>query len=155
VIFRLKAEGLEVLRWVAGRAATSGRWSLHAMNHHISTEGVLPKGLAITGDFAAAEDFTINGRFTGRMSLPDSHLSIEASALVKAKIVARTVTISGTVDGTIVASERVRLMPGASVTAHVATPSLVLMDGAWFCGTVDPKRTESAMQVARYREKNA
>jgi cytoskeletal protein CcmA (bactofilin family) len=123
------------------------------MDQHTTTEGVLPQGLAITGDFAAEEDFTVNGRFTGRMSLPDSHLSIEATALVNARIVARSVTISGKVDGTILASERVRMMPGASVTAHVTTPSLVLMEGAWFSGTVDPQRTETAMHVARYREK--
>jgi cytoskeletal protein CcmA (bactofilin family) len=124
------------------------------MDQHTTTEGVLPQGLAINGDFAAAEDFTVNGRFTGRMNLPDSHLSIEATASVNAKIVARTVTISGTVDGTILATERVRLLPGALVNAHVTTPSLVLMEGAWFSGTVDPERTEAAMKVARYREKN-
>jgi cytoskeletal protein CcmA (bactofilin family) len=125
------------------------------MDQHTTTEGVLSQGLVITGDFAAAEDFTVNGRFTGRMSLPDSHLSIESTALVNARIVARTVTISGRVDGTILASEAVRMLPGASVTAHVTTPTLVLMDGAWFTGTVDPERTETAMHVARYREKNA
>jgi hypothetical protein len=35
------------------------------------------------------------------------------------------------------------------------TPSLALAEGAQFSGSVDPSRTEAAMLVAKYRQKQA
>ena len=121
---------------------------------HISGQDVIPQGLSITGELTASQDVAITGRFDGQLTLPEHHLSIEPTASVKAKIVARVVTISGNLEGTVTASERVEIGPGASVTAHLLTPSLVLQDGGRFTGTVDPERTVAAMQVARYRQKN-
>jgi cytoskeletal protein CcmA (bactofilin family) len=125
------------------------------MSHEADSDGMLPPRLTINGDLSASQDITILGRFVGRITLPDHHLSIEASASVQAKIVARSVTIAGAVDGSIAASGRVRIMEGASVSAHVTAPSLLLVDGAQFSGTVDPELNESATHVARYRERNA
>jgi cytoskeletal protein CcmA (bactofilin family) len=110
---------------------------------------------SITGDLSATEDVAIRGRFEGAISVPGHHLSIEATASVRAKIVARSVTIGGAVEGNILAAERVWLMPTARVRGHVTTPAIALADGAEFTGTVDPERSESAMHVARYRAKQA
>jgi cytoskeletal protein CcmA (bactofilin family) len=117
-------------------------------------EDFSPK-LAISGDLSATEDVAIRGHFDGQISVPDHHLSIEATASVKAKIVARSVTIGGAVEGTIFAAERVWLMATAKVRGHVTTPAITLADGAQFTGTVDPERSESATHVARYRAKQS
>jgi hypothetical protein len=45
------------------------------------------------------------------------------------------------------------MLPGANVRGHVTSPSLLLADGAKFNGSADPERTEAAMLVARYRQK--
>lgn len=111
-------------------------------------------GIAVSGDITAAEDVTIHGRVEGRITLPDHHLTIARTAVIKAQIVARSVVVSGTVDGNILAGERIHLLPGTSVRGHLTTPSIVLAEGAMFSGTVDPNRTETAMQVARYRERH-
>ena len=123
------------------------------MNQQARSDELFSHGVTITGHLSATEDVTIGGRFDGHIALPDYHLSVEPAAFVKANIVARQVTIAGTVDGTIVASERVRMTAGAAVTGHLMTPALTLADGAQFTGTVDPERTQAAMQVAKYREK--
>jgi cytoskeletal protein CcmA (bactofilin family) len=124
------------------------------MSKNVEDYGMLPRGLTITGELSASQDTMIQGRFHGRISLPDHHLSIDASASVNARIVARSVTISGALEGSVSATDRVRILQGASVSAHVMTPTLLLADGARFNGSVDPERTESAMHVAKYREKN-
>ena len=124
-----------------------------AVDEHNSSREVLPEGLTITGDLTADQDIAISGRFNGQITVPDHHLAIDPAASVKARIVARVVTICGTVDGTVTASEHVEILAGASVTAHIQTPSLSLTDGAHFTGTVDPERTVAAMHVARYRQK--
>ncbi len=113
----------------------------------------VPSGVAVSGDVTAAEDITIHGRVDGRLTLPDHDITITGAALVTARIVARTVLVSGTVDGTILAGERIHLLAGASVRGHLTTSSLILEDGAHFTGTVDPSRTEAGLRVARYRER--
>ena len=113
----------------------------------------LPAGLSVTGDVHATEDINIDGRVDGQLNAPDHHLDVRLGAVVRAKIVAATITISGTVDGTIAAA-RVLIEPTANVRGHVVTPALTLRDGARFTGTVDPARTEAAMHVAKYRQKH-
>lgn len=115
----------------------------------------LPAGLVVTGDLTASHDLAIDGTFDGQITVPEQHVTISASARVNAKIIARVVTISGRVEGTITATEHVRLDSTASVRAHLQTPSIALMEGAQFTGTVDPSRTEAALHVAKYRQKQA
>ena len=114
----------------------------------------LPAGLTIiSADLTAIEDITVEGHFEGQITVPDHHVEIGASALVRARIIARAVTIHGTLDGTIIAAERVEVERTASFKGHLTTPSLALFEGAKFNGTVDPVRTEAAMRVAAYRHK--
>ncbi len=122
------------------------------MSDHADGTSV-PSGVAVSGDVTAAEDVTIHGRVEGRLTAPDHDITITRAASVKARIVARTVLVSGTVEGNILAGEWIHLLAGASVRGHLTTSSLVLDDGAQFTGTVDPDRTEAGMRVARYRER--
>jgi cytoskeletal protein CcmA (bactofilin family) len=119
------------------------------------TTGAVLRGLEIVGDLLASEDLTIQGNFDGQITMPDHHLSIDAGSSVKGKVVARTVTIGGTLDGSILAPERIELTPTAIVRAHLTTARIMLADGATFQGTIDPKRTEAAMAVARFRGKRS
>lgn len=127
------------------------------MHAHSTAEGPsrLPAGLTIVGDLASGHDLTIDGTFEGQVTLPEQHLTINESANVKGKIVARTVTIGGRFEGSVAATEQVRVEASASVHAHLQTPSLVLAGGAQFTGSVDPARTEAAMLVARYRQQKS
>ncbi|HEX6974444.1 MAG TPA: polymer-forming cytoskeletal protein [Vicinamibacterales bacterium] len=118
-----------------------------------STHTNVASTISITGDLTAAEDVTINGRIDGRISVPDHRVTVQKDAIVSAKIVAKSVEISGSVDGNILAGERIHLRATASVRGHLTTAHIVMDDGAVFTGTVDPDRNESAMHVAKYRER--
>ena len=113
----------------------------------------LPAGLTINGEMSSNRDLLIDGTFDGQITLPEQQLTINLSANVKAKIVARVVTIAGRFEGSVTATERVEIEHTAHVHGHVQSPSVVLMDGAKFQGSMDPDRTEAAMLVARYRQK--
>jgi cytoskeletal protein CcmA (bactofilin family) len=115
----------------------------------------IPSAVVVLGGVEAAEDLIVEGQVTGHISLPDHHLAITASAVIAARIMARSVTISGVVEGNILASERIELLPGASVRGHLTTPALLMVDGARFTGSVDPVRTEAALLVAKYRQRRA
>ena len=115
----------------------------------------LPIGISVAGDLSSNHDLYIDGAFEGQINLPEQHLMIGTSARVRARIIARAVTIAGRLDGNVTATERVRIEQSAQVNGHIQTPSVELTDGARFNGTVDPNRTEAAMLVARYRQKQA
>jgi cytoskeletal protein CcmA (bactofilin family) len=123
------------------------------LHRRYDSETRLPAGLTVSADLTSSEDITVEGRFDGVITMPDHHVEIGASARVRAKIVARAVTIHGNLDGTIIAGERVEVERTASFSGHMTTPSLALFEGATFNGTVDPARTEVAMRVAAYRQK--
>jgi cytoskeletal protein CcmA (bactofilin family) len=113
----------------------------------------IPAGAAVVGGLEAAQDLIIDGRVEGHITVREHHVSIGSAAVVSARIIARSVTISGSVDGNILARERVDLLRTAFVRGHLTTPVLTVQDGAQFTGSVDPHRTEAALQVARYRER--
>ena len=115
----------------------------------------LPAGLVVTGEISSDHDLSIDGTFDGQITIPNQHLTISASAKVNAKIIARAVTISGKLDGNVAANERVTLAASATVRAHIQTPSIAIVEGAQFTGTVDPSRYEAAVHVAKYRQKQA
>ena len=93
----------------------------------------------ITGDVTAREDVTIEGQVTGTLVLADYVLTIAETATVTAPIVARIVTIGGTVTGSVVARERVTIQGTGSLVGDVIAPNISLVDGAYFRGTVTDK----------------
>jgi cytoskeletal protein CcmA (bactofilin family) len=115
----------------------------------------IPSAAVVLGGIEAAEDLIVEGQVTGYITIQDHHLAITSSAVIAARIIARSVTISGTVEGNILARERIELLPGASVRGHLMTPALLMVDGARFIGSVDPERTEAALLVAKYRQRRA
>lgn len=115
----------------------------------------IPMDMVIVGGLNATEDVIIEGRFDGYLTLPEHALTIGTSAVVSARIVARSVTIFGSVHGNIIARERVDILPSASVHGHLTTPIIRVLEGAQFTGSVDPHRSEAAVRVAQYRERRA
>lgn len=114
----------------------------------------IPAGVTIAGEVQADEDLYIDGHVDGQITAPDHLVALGSGATLKAKIVARGVTIAGTLEGSVLATESVRILESASVRAHVTSPALLLVDGAMFTGSVDPERTEAGMIVARYRQRH-
>lgn len=113
----------------------------------------IPAGITIRGDVVAGEDLNIHGRVEGQVTAPEHHVTLGASGSLQARVLARAVTIAGSLEGTVTATEHVAILAGARVRGHIHAPSLTLVDGGLFNGTVDPERTEAAMRVARYRQK--
>ena len=98
--------------------------------------GVAGATVIITGTVTASEDLTIDGHVTGRIELTDSVLTIGATARVTAPIVARVVTIRGSVTGNITARDKVDIRATGSLNGDVIAPHIALVDGGYFCGTV-------------------
>jgi cytoskeletal protein CcmA (bactofilin family) len=76
----------------------------------------------------------INGKFRGEI-FSEGTLIIGEGAEVDAQIDIDTVLIQGRVNGTINAKTRIEMHPPAIVKGDIASPSLVISDGALFEGS--------------------
>ena len=75
------------------------------------------------------------GRIDGKI-LGTGEIHIAQQAVCRTTIEAKTVTIDGTVEGNILAKERVLLNAGARVTGEIVTESLTIAPGAVYQGNI-------------------
>ena len=115
-------------------------------------EGVssLGHGFEATGEIRAAEHLIVEGVFDGRIFIPDHDVAIARSGKMSGELLARKITVCGRATGRLVA-DRVEIANGATVVdAQILTERLVIADGAFFRGRVDPTRTDAAFAVFRH-----
>jgi cytoskeletal protein CcmA (bactofilin family) len=96
--------------------------------------------LIITGEVTSREDITINGQVKGQISMEEGGLLVGPNANVEAEFHGARVIVHGTFSGGIAASERVELMPTATVTGTLLSPVVRLQDGAIFNGAIEVER---------------
>ena len=101
------------------------------------TNAWIGKSLRVEGKVISSEDLTIDGEVEGSIELGDHSLTIGPGAAIQADLVAKAITISGTVVGNIKASERVDLRASGSVDGDITAPRLLMADGATISGRVD------------------
>jgi len=93
--------------------------------------------VVIKGELSGSEDLTLDGHFEGQIELPQHALTVGPHAELKARIVAREVIVLGQVVGNIVASETVDIREHGAVEGDIASPSVAMVPGAHFQGSID------------------
>ncbi len=106
--------------------------------------------IAIRGKVRADEDLVIRGRIDAAIS-STKLVHVDKDGVVKANVEAESVLISGVVVGDVTASARVELMGTARVVGDIASPLLVINDGARLRGKIDMPAVDKAMEE-RYVE---
>ena len=107
--------------------------------------------LVVKGEIRAAEHLIIEGRVDGRVSVPDHGVAIGLHATVGSEVLARTITVRGTVIGNLTAVDSVEILATGRVEGRVVAPRLTIDDGAYFKGVVDPRLAQTAIAVGRHR----
>ncbi len=102
----------------------------------------LGRSVLVKGELTGSEDLTVDGRVEGRIDLPDHTLTIGPNAQIRADIVAKVVTVFGSVVGGVTASDKVEIRQGGSLEGHLACGRITIQDGAQFRGKVDMPRQE-------------
>lgn len=95
------------------------------------------KSLVVQGKVISMQDLTIDGQVEGTIELGNHGLTIGVGAAIKANLVAKTITISGTVTGNVTATEKVDLRATGVVDGDIIAPRLVMAEGAIIRGKVD------------------
>ena len=83
--------------------------------------------------------------------VPDHGLAIGKYGNVSSDVMARTVTVLGTVKGKLSATERVELLPSGKVEGRIVTASLIMDEGCYFKGVVDPTLRDTVLAVTSTR----
>jgi cytoskeletal protein CcmA (bactofilin family) len=86
----------------------------------------------------------IDGHFTGRVRSEKGALIVSAGGVVDANVAVASAKINGTVNGDIVATERIELGRSARVHGNIQTPALVIDEGAVFEGACRMSKAEPA-----------
>jgi cytoskeletal protein CcmA (bactofilin family) len=115
----------------------------------------LGEGTSFIGTLQFEGTVRLDGRFEGEVSGGDL-LIIGQTAAVRAEIQVGSLTVSGRVEGNIVARKRVELLGTAQVTGSVKTPALVVSEGAVLNGTCEMRREEAkVVRLDQKREEEA
>ena len=96
--------------------------------------GLLSRGVSIKGSVKFLNELRIDGEVEGRIDSPGK-LSIGEHAQVKGEIKAKSVTVRGTIEGNILATERCELAAGCTLRGDIEAPRLVVDENAAFVGS--------------------
>ena len=107
--------------------------SVDAKELRVATLGT---SILINGTLAGSEDLTVDGRVEGRIELPAHTLTIGPNAVITAEIVAKVVTVFGTVKGNVTAHDSLDIRRGASIEGEVTCTRISIQEGAAFSGKV-------------------
>jgi cytoskeletal protein CcmA (bactofilin family) len=129
-------------------AQPSAGQSAGAASRGASGQGaIIGRSIQINGDVKGAEDLRIEGDVSGTVELKSNSLTVGKEGKVSADIYARSITVEGTTEGDLFASERIAIRASANVRGNLLAPRVALEEGARFKGAIemDPQAIEKAI----------
>jgi cytoskeletal protein CcmA (bactofilin family) len=97
--------------------------------------GFVGGGTVVTGEANFKAMMRVDGHLSGRVSSTSGTLIVGANGKVDANIEVAVAVIHGTINGDIIATQRLELGRAAKVNGNIQTPSLIIEQGAVFEGT--------------------
>jgi cytoskeletal protein CcmA (bactofilin family) len=104
---------------------------------------ILPPSLKFKGELIADEDLLIQGQIEGSIK-HTQRVTIGKAGKVKANISAQVIKIEGTVWGDVHAERSVAVESSGNLRGSIHAPSVSLIEGSRFNGTVDMDVKKSA-----------
>jgi cytoskeletal protein CcmA (bactofilin family) len=95
--------------------------------------GFLSSEVSIDGDLTFRNELLIDGKVNGKINATGT-LIVGKNARVRGEVRVKAVTIQGTIEGNVFASERCSLEPGATLRGDIESPRLALDENASFLG---------------------
>src|SRR6266550_7456560 len=117
--------------------------------------GFVGSGTVVTGEANFKAMMRVDGQLSGRIHSSSGTLIIGANGKVDANIEVAVATVHGTVNGDIIASQRLELGRSAKVNGNIQTPSLMIEQGAIFEGSCKMIQPSAALEKGRKRDYRA
>ncbi|HEY7783600.1 MAG TPA: polymer-forming cytoskeletal protein [Pyrinomonadaceae bacterium] len=116
--------------------------------------GFVGSGTVLTGEATFKAMMRVDGHVTGRVSSSSGTLIVGANGKVDANIEVAIAMIHGTINGDIIATQRLELGRAAKVNGNISTPSLVIEQGAVFEGSCKMLQMSTAAAAADKSKKD-
>jgi len=107
--------------------------------------GFVGGGTQLTGEATFKAMLRVDGHLSGKISSSSGTLIVGANGKVDANIEVAIAIIHGTVNGDIIASQRLELGRAAKVNGNIQTPSLVIEQGGIFEGSCKMVKMNAAL----------
>jgi len=109
-------------------------------------QATIGRTLVIKGEISGSEALYIDGRVEGKITMPESRVTVGRNGKVDASINAKEVVVMGKVNGNIECSDRVDIRSEGSVNGDISTVRISVEDGAALKGgiTVHNEQKQSA-----------
>ena len=120
-------------RTTEGRGTTDGK----AGSQGDDSSAAIGRSIRISGDVKGDEDLIILGEVSGTIELQNHSLTVGKEGQVRANVYARSISVDGTTEGDLFASERIAIRATANVRGNLVAPRISLEDGARFKGSVE------------------
>lgn len=111
--------------------------------------GFVGGGTMVTGEANFKAMMRIDGHLSGRVSSTSGTLIVGANGKVDANIEVAVAVIHGTINGDIIATQRLELGRAAKVHGNIQTPSLIIEQGAIFEGSCKMMQMTAAADKAK------
>lgn len=108
--------------------------------------GFIGSGTVLTGETTFQTMLRVDGHLTGSVASESGTLIVGSTGRVDANITVAAAAINGTVNGDIIASERLELGRTARIAGNVQTPRLVVEDGAILEGNCSMIRAKENLE---------
>lgn len=115
--------------------------------------GFVGNGTVLTGETNFQAMLRVDGHLTGRVSSESGTLIVGSTGRVDANILVAAAMINGTINGDIIASEKVELGRTARVIGNIQAPRLTIEDGAIFEGSCSMLKSKEAFDKKVYESK--
>ncbi len=115
-------------------------------------QATIGRTLVIKGEISGSEALYIDGRVEGKITMPESRVTIGRNGKVDASIQAREVVIMGKVNGNIECSDRVDIRAEGSVTGDISTARISVEDGAGLKGGIQVRSEGKGSQQQKSAE---
>jgi cytoskeletal protein CcmA (bactofilin family) len=108
--------------------------------------GFVGHGTVLTGETSFQAMLRVDGHLTGRVTSENGTLIVGSTGRVDANILVAAASINGTINGDIIALEKIELGRTARVIGNIQTPRLVIEDGALFEGSCTMIKAKEAQE---------
>jgi cytoskeletal protein CcmA (bactofilin family) len=115
--------------------------------------GFVGGGTVVTGEANFKAMMRVDGHLSGRVSSSSGTLIVGANGKVDANIEVAVAVIHGTINGDIIATQRLELGRAAKVNGNIQTPSLIIEQGAIFEGSCKMLQMTQAADKAKSARK--
>jgi len=112
-------------------------------------QATIGRTLVIKGEISGSEALYIDGRIEGKITMPESRVTIGRNGKVDASISAREVVVMGKVTGNIECTDRVDIRSEGSVIGDVATARISVEDGAVLKGGIQVRSSDTKNQQSK------